>query len=53
MKESEMEFAVGEVAEKIVSIDKNSFVKGRQDVFPDAMTAITNMDAPLRIPMRL
>ena len=44
-KESEMEFAVGEVAEKIVTIDNNSFVEGRQDSYSDAITTIANLDA--------
>ena len=40
-----MEFVVGEVAKKRVSIDNNSFVKGRQDVYSDAITKIANVDA--------
>ena len=40
-----MEFAVGEVAEKRVTIDKNSFVEGRQESYSDAITTIANLDA--------
>ena len=39
-----MEFSVGEVAEKRVTIDKNSFVEGRQESYSDAITTIANLD---------
>ena len=40
-----MELAVRMVAEKRVLIDKNYFIKGRQDIFSGTITAISNLDA--------
>ena len=39
-KESHMEFAVGEVTERRVLVDKKMFFKGCHDLFYDAITTI-------------
>ena len=44
-KNSEMEYTVGEVAEKRGAIDKKTFTKGRQSSYLDAVATISNMEA--------